>query len=122
LSQAISCVVASRDSTFISRTGLRSVTNKDKPIQFVVLERGDFVAAIGELCEVAVSIVLRTVDGLECVLPRKNLEPSVTVYYWMAVLEAPAKCPFCRRGILEKTLIEPRLRTSVPENHKLVRV
>jgi hypothetical protein len=30
-------------------------------------------------------------------------DPSVTDY----VLEAPAKCPNCKRGILEKTLIEP---------------
>jgi hypothetical protein len=45
-------------------------------------------------------------------------DPSVTDY----VLEAPAKCQVCRRDILEKTLIEPRLRTSSAENHKLVRV
>jgi hypothetical protein len=31
-------------------------------------------------------------------------DPSVTDY----VLEQPAKCPGCRREILEKTLIEPR--------------
>jgi len=30
-------------------------------------------------------------------------DPSVTDY----VLESPAKCPNCRREILEKTLIEP---------------
>ena len=30
-------------------------------------------------------------------------DPSVTDY----VLEQPAKCPSCRREILEKTLIEP---------------
>ena len=30
-------------------------------------------------------------------------DPSVTDY----VLEAPAKCPNCKREILEKTLIEP---------------
>src|SRR5262249_26329438 len=30
-------------------------------------------------------------------------EPSVTDY----ILEAPAKCPNCRRNILEKTLVEP---------------
>ena len=30
-------------------------------------------------------------------------DPSVTDY----VLEAPAKCPHCRREILEKTLVEP---------------
>jgi hypothetical protein len=30
-------------------------------------------------------------------------DPSVTDY----VLEAPAKCPNCRREVLEKTLIEP---------------
>ena len=30
-------------------------------------------------------------------------DPSVTDY----ILEAPAKCPNCRRGIFEKTLIEP---------------
>jgi len=30
-------------------------------------------------------------------------DPSVTDY----ILEAPAKCPNCRRDILEKTLIEP---------------
>ena len=30
-------------------------------------------------------------------------DPSVTDY----ILEAPAKCPKCRREILEKTLIEP---------------
>jgi hypothetical protein len=30
--------------------------------------------------------------------------PSVTDY----ILDAPAKCPTCRRDILEKTLIEPR--------------
>ena len=30
-------------------------------------------------------------------------DPSVTDY----ILEAPAKCPHCRRAILEKTLIEP---------------
>ena len=30
-------------------------------------------------------------------------DPSVTDY----ILEAPAKCPNCRREILEKTLIEP---------------
>jgi len=30
-------------------------------------------------------------------------DPSVTDY----ILEAPAKCPSCRRDILEKTLIEP---------------
>ena len=29
--------------------------------------------------------------------------PSVTDY----ILEAPAKCPNCRREILEKTLVEP---------------
>jgi len=31
-------------------------------------------------------------------------DPSVTDY----VLEQPAKCPNCRREILEKTLIEPK--------------
>jgi hypothetical protein len=31
-------------------------------------------------------------------------DPSVTDY----ILETPAKCPQCRREILEKTLIEPR--------------
>ena len=30
-------------------------------------------------------------------------DPSVTDY----VLESPAKCPNCRREILEKTLVEP---------------
>ena len=30
-------------------------------------------------------------------------DPSVTDY----LLEAPAKCPNCRREILEKTLVEP---------------
>ena len=30
-------------------------------------------------------------------------DPSVTDY----ILEAPAKCPNCRREILEKTLVEP---------------
>ena len=30
-------------------------------------------------------------------------DPSVTDY----ILEAPAKCPNCRRDILEKTVIEP---------------
>jgi len=30
--------------------------------------------------------------------------PSVTDY----VLEQPAKCPNCRRDILEKTLVEPK--------------
>jgi len=30
-------------------------------------------------------------------------DPSVTDY----ILEVPAKCPHCRREILEKTLIEP---------------
>jgi hypothetical protein len=32
-------------------------------------------------------------------------DPSVTDY----VLEQPAKCPNCRREILEKTLVEPEL-------------
>ena len=31
-------------------------------------------------------------------------DPSVTDY----VLESPAKCPQCRRDVLEKTLIEPK--------------
>jgi hypothetical protein len=31
-------------------------------------------------------------------------DPSVTDY----VLEQPAKCPHCKREILEKTLIEPK--------------
>jgi hypothetical protein len=30
-------------------------------------------------------------------------DPSVTDY----ILEQPAKCPYCRRDILEKTLVEP---------------
>ena len=30
-------------------------------------------------------------------------DPSVTDY----ILVAPAKCPNCKRGILEKTLVEP---------------
>jgi hypothetical protein len=30
-------------------------------------------------------------------------DPSVTDY----ILAAPAKCPNCKRGILEKTLVEP---------------
>ncbi len=30
-------------------------------------------------------------------------DPSVTDY----ILEAPAKCPSCKRDILEKTLVEP---------------
>ena len=30
-------------------------------------------------------------------------DPSVTDY----ILEVPAKCPYCRRDIMEKTLIEP---------------
>ena len=30
-------------------------------------------------------------------------DPSVTDY----ILKAPAKCPNCRRDILEKTLVEP---------------
>lgn len=30
-------------------------------------------------------------------------DPSVTDY----ILEEPAKCPNCRRGVFEKTLIEP---------------
>jgi len=47
-------------------------------------------------------------DGAE--IPFDNIldrvtgsDPSVTDY----VLETPAKCPNCRREILEKTLIEP---------------
>jgi len=32
-----------------------------------------------------------------------GFDPAVTDY----ILEAPAKCPNCRREILEKTLIEP---------------
>jgi hypothetical protein len=32
-----------------------------------------------------------------------GVDPSVTDY----VLEQPAKCPNCRREILEKTLVEP---------------
>ena len=32
-------------------------------------------------------------------------DPSVTDY----ILEQPAKCPNCRRDILGKTLVEPRL-------------
>jgi hypothetical protein len=47
-------------------------------------------------------------DGAE--IPFDNIldrvtgsDPSVTDY----VLEQPAKCPNCRREILEKTLIEP---------------
>ncbi len=31
-------------------------------------------------------------------------DPSVTDY----ILEAPAKCPHCRRDVLEKTLVEPK--------------
>jgi hypothetical protein len=30
-------------------------------------------------------------------------DPSVTDY----VLEAPAKCPYCKREVFEKTLVEP---------------
>ena len=48
-------------------------------------------------------------DGAE--IPFDNIldrvtgsDPSVTDY----ILETPAKCPQCRREILEKTLIEPR--------------
>src|SRR5262245_9418071 len=37
--------------------------------------------------------------------------------YTFYVLEAPVKCPFCPFDILEKTVIEPRLRTSSAENH-----
>ena len=37
---------------------------------------------------------------LDCVT---GSDPSVTDY----ILEAPAKCPNCRREILEKTLVEP---------------
>jgi hypothetical protein len=33
-------------------------------------------------------------------------DPSVTDY----ILEAPAKCPNCKRDILEKTLVEPAAR------------
>jgi len=33
-----------------------------------------------------------------------DADPSVTDY----VLEQPAKCPSCKREILEKTLIEPK--------------
>jgi len=36
-------------------------------------------------------------------------DPSVTDY----ILEAPAKCPNCRREILEKTLVEPASSASV---------
>ncbi len=32
-------------------------------------------------------------------------DPSVTDY----LLEAPAKCPYCRRDIMEKTLVEPAI-------------
>jgi hypothetical protein len=32
-------------------------------------------------------------------------DPTVTDY----ILEAPAKCPNCRREILEKTLVEPAI-------------
>jgi len=32
-------------------------------------------------------------------------DPSVTDY----ILEEPAKCPNCRREILEKTLVEPKV-------------
>src|SRR5215468_5864564 len=39
-------------------------------------------------------------------------DPSVTDY----VLEQPAKCPNCRREILEKTLAQPHRRTGV-EDH-----
>ena len=31
-------------------------------------------------------------------------DPKVTDY----VLERPAKCPYCKRDVLEKTLIEPK--------------
>ena len=47
-------------------------------------------------------------DGAE--IPFDNIldrvtgsDPSVTDY----ILESPAKCPNCRREILEKTLVEP---------------
>src|SRR5262249_51699183 len=37
-------------------------------------------------------------------------DPSVTDY----ILEVPAKCPNCRRGILEKTLVEPAWCLDIP--------
>jgi hypothetical protein len=47
-------------------------------------------------------------DGAE--IPFDNIldrvtgsDPSVTDY----ILESPAKCPNCRREVLEKTLVEP---------------
>src|SRR5215469_15533285 len=41
-------------------------------------------------------------------------DPSVTDY----ILEEPAKCPNCRREILEKTLVEPAsFRRSPPRKH-----
>ena len=40
-------------------------------------------------------------DGAE--IPFDNILDRVTGY----ILESPAKCPNCRREILEKTLVEP---------------
>jgi hypothetical protein len=47
-----------------------------------------------EGAEIAFVVILDRITGSD---------PSVTDY----VLEQPAKCPNCRRDILEKTLVEP---------------
>ena len=56
------------------------------------------------------SIAERESDSARWILDRvTGSDPSVTDY----LLEVPAKCPLCRRDILEKmekTLIEPRTR------------
>jgi hypothetical protein len=49
---------------------------------------------LSEVAEIPFDNILDRVTGSD---------PSVTDY----VLESPAKCPNCRREILEKTLVEP---------------
>jgi hypothetical protein len=65
-------------------------------------------AALREAEKLIESCVHCNLDGAE--IPFDNIldrvtgsDPSVTDY----VLEQPAKCPNCRRDVLEKTLVEP---------------
>ena len=62
LRQAVTSIISVRHRAFVRRPGSGSVTDKRKPVQGIVGERGNFVAAVCELHHVPDAVILRALD------------------------------------------------------------
>ena len=77
-------------------------TPEEQNVLMIERARADRAATFIESCEIC------NPDGAEIPFDvildhMTGSDPRVTDY----ILETPAKCPYCRRAVLEKTLIEP---------------